>query len=128
MCRSNTFCDASSRKTLSWLLVLLALVLVIRNWVCMPALVLGASMSPTLQDRQVVLVNKLAYLFRPPARGDIVSIWTGREWLIKRVIGLPGEEVALKKGTLLVNGEVVPEPYLEASGDVEMAPGKIPVN
>ena len=128
MFRSTTFCGANPRKTLTWLLVVLALVLLIRKWVCMPALVLGTSMSPTLQDRQVVLVNKLAYLLRPPARGDIVSIWTGRERLIKRIIGLPGEEVALKAGRLFVNGRVVLEPYLETPGDVEMAPGKIPVN
>src|SRR3974377_991344 len=121
MSRSNTVCNANPRKTLSWLLVVLAFVLMVREWVCMPALVLGASMSPALQDRQVVLVNKVAYLFRPPARGDIVSIWTGREWLIKRIIGLPGEGVALKKGTLLVNGKVVPEPYLEPPGDLARA-------
>ena len=128
MSRSKSFCGAYPRKTLNWLLLVLALVLAIREWICMPALVFGTSMAPTLQDGQVVLVNKLAYLFRAPARGDIVCIWTGREFLIKRIIGLPGEGVALQNGKLYVNGRLVLEPYADHPGEVEIAPGKIPAN
>jgi len=48
--------------------------------------------------------------------------------MIKRIIGLPGEEVALRGGRLYVNGRLMPEPYVELPDHLELAPGKIPSN
>jgi len=84
----------------------------VREWVWMPVLITGQSMLPTLRDGQLAGVNKLAYLFRPPRRGDIVEVWTGKDVIIKRVVGLPGEEVAVREGRLYVNGSPLPEPYV----------------
>jgi signal peptidase I len=109
------------------LLPLLLLVLIIRQWVWMPVLIRGESMLPTLRGGQLAGVNKLAYLFRPPRRGDIVEVWTGKDLIVKRVVGLPGEEVAARGGTLYVNGSPLPEPYA-IKRDWNVAAGKLDFN
>jgi signal peptidase I len=73
------------------------------------------SMVPTLEVGDRVFVNKFIYRFTEPERGDIVvfeSVNGGEEDLIKRVVALPGDEVEVRSGTLLVNGEEQEEPYL----------------
>src|SRR4026209_2875549 len=67
----------------------------------------GFSMRPTLQDGEYILVNKLAYKTGEAHRGDIVVFIfpvDPTEDLIKRVIGLPGESVAVHSGVVSVNG------------------------
>jgi signal peptidase I len=75
----------------------------------------GTSMQPSLNDNQFVLVNKLAYLFHAPERGDVIVFhWpvnTTKD-LIKRVIGLPGDTVVITRYTVQVNGVVLKEPYI----------------
>src|SRR5215203_3934453 len=67
------------------------------------------SMVPTLEVGDRVFVNKFIYRFTEPERGDIVvfeSVGEGDDQkLIKRVVALPGDEVEVRSGTLLVNGE-----------------------
>src|ERR687890_2362971 len=73
------------------------------------------SMVPTLEVGDRVFVNKFIYRFTEPERGDIVvfeSVNGGEEDLIKRVVALPGDEIEVRSGTLLVNGEPRNEPYL----------------
>ena len=73
------------------------------------------SMVPTLKVQDRVLVNKFIYRFTEPQRGDIVvfkSVEGGGEDLIKRVVGVPGDEIAVRGGTLFVNGEPQKEPYV----------------
>jgi signal peptidase I len=75
----------------------------------------GFSMRPTLQDGEYILVNKLAYKTGEPHRGDIVVFIfpvDPTEDLIKRVIGLPGESVAIHNGVVSVNGVPLTEPYI----------------
>jgi signal peptidase I len=74
------------------------------------------SMVPTLLVGDRVLVNKFVYRFTEPERGDVVvfqSVESSDEELIKRVVGVPGDEIALrKKGELYLNGEPQKEPYV----------------
>ena len=73
------------------------------------------SMVPTLEVGDRVFVNKFIYRFTEPERGDVVvfeSVNGGEEDLIKRVVGVAGDEVEVRNGTLLVNGEDREEPYL----------------
>lgn len=75
----------------------------------------GFSMRPTLEDGEYILVNKLAYKTGEPQRGDIVVFVfpiNPQEDLIKRVIGLPGESVAVHSGVVSVNGVPLDEPYI----------------
>ena len=77
------------------------------------------SMVPTLEVGDRVFVNKFIYHFHPPERHDIIvfrnaegSAEGGQEDLIKRVVGVPGDEISVQDGTLFVNGERQEEPYV----------------
>ena len=77
----------------------------------------GFSMRPTLQDGEYILVNKLAYKFSEPKRGDIIVFIfpvNPAEDLIKRIIGIPGDTITVQDGVLSVNGVAVDEPYINA--------------
>jgi len=74
----------------------------------------SGSMIPTLEIGDRVLVNKFIYRFTDPRRGDIIvfqSVDNANEDLIKRVVGLPGDKIAVRGGRLFVNGEPQKEPY-----------------
>lgn len=73
------------------------------------------SMLPTLQPGEFVLVNKMAYEMGDFERGDIVVFhYSPEEDYIKRVIGLPGDEVTVGNGQVVVNGQLLNEPYISA--------------
>lgn len=75
----------------------------------------GLSMQPTLQSNQYLLVNKTAYMFGEPQRGDIVvfrSPQDPRRDLIKRIVALPGEEVEVRGGVVYVDDTALEEPYI----------------
>ena len=74
----------------------------------------SGSMIPTLEIGDRVLVNKFIYRFTEPKRDDIVvfqSVDNPEEDLIKRVVGVPGDEIAVRGGRLILNGEPQKEPY-----------------
>ncbi len=92
----------------------------------------GFSMLPTLQDGEFVLVNRLAYRFDAPQRGDIVVFHyppDPKQDLIKRVIGLPGDTVSIQGGVVRVNNELLLEPYIAQSplyaGNWVVPPGNL---
>jgi len=76
----------------------------------------GASMEPTLVTGEYVVINRLSYKLGTPERGDIIVFHypvNPQEEYIKRVIGLPGDEVVIQGGIVSVNGQVLDESYLE---------------
>ena len=88
-----------------------------------PMLVKGGSMRPTLSPGQRIAV---APLLRPPRRGDLVVVRREDREVVKRVVGLPGEQVRLRAGRLEVDGRPVPEPYLEGgsgAGELDLRLG-----
>ena len=83
-------------------------------------LVEGSSMEPTLHNGQRLLINRLSYLSpTDPQRGDIVvfKAWDQDEDYIKRVIGVPGDEIEIRGNEILVNGAMLDEPYLDRTID-----------
>ena len=74
------------------------------------------SMSPTLQGKDLkrgdrILTEKVSYWFRRPRRWEVMMFRTDAgEQRMKRVVGLPGEEVSLVNGEVAINGEVLPRP------------------
>src|SRR4029077_19607452 len=75
----------------------------------------GTSMLPLLDDSERIIVNKFVYRFHPIERGDVVVFWYPKDpsvSFIKRVIGLPGDVVELRRGQVYVNGNPVEEPYV----------------
>jgi signal peptidase I len=78
----------------------------------------GASMEPTLQSGEFVIVNKLAYLLGNPATGDVIVFHFPRDpdqEYIKRVIGLSGDRVEIRGGKVFVNDRALNEDYIAAS-------------
>ena len=93
------------------------------------SIVEGSSMQPGLQDGQRLIVIKPAYTFTSPQRGDIVIIHPpvapDKEW-VKRVIGIPGDTVAVKNGLVYVNNVPLNEPYIKTAPSYSLAPYKVP--
>ena len=75
----------------------------------------GVSMSPTLQNAQCFFLNRVIYLIREPEPTDIVVLRDPETngYAVKRIVAKPGDSVYVKGGKLFVNGEPLPEPYLE---------------
>ena len=80
-------------------------------------------MEPTYRSGSLKFVNRLAYQRRKPARGDIVAIkLAGPHVLyVKRIIGLPGEHLAIERGQVYVNGAPLSEPYVKNRRDWDVA-------
>lgn len=89
----------------------------------------GSSMEPNFHDGQYLFVNKLIYMFQPPQRGDVIVFVppnsSSRDF-IKRVIGLPGERVEIRSGTVFINGEPLIESYPLNPGSYSSGPIVVP--
>lgn len=100
-------------ETVAFSLVIFLLVVV---FLVQPHRVDGSSMVPTFFDEEIILTNKIAYRFEPVSRGDIIIFHAPKDPkkdFIKRVIGLPKEQIRLKDGKLFVNQQPLSEPYLQ---------------
>jgi signal peptidase I len=102
------------RRTLVRVLVLGSLSFIIFRWVLLPIRAEGISMQPTYESGSLHLVNRLAYSHLKPVRGDVVGIkLAGPHVLyVKRIIGLPGEQISIGQGQVYVNGAPLEEPYV----------------
>lgn len=75
--------------------------------------VVGSSMSPTFENKEILILNKIHYRFFNIKRFDIVSLsYDDTKYLIKRVIGLPGDKIEYKDNILYVNDEAIEEKFL----------------
>ena len=103
----------------SWsrdILFAIAIAIFIVIFVVQPVKVEGTSMQPQLADQDRIFVNRFIYRFKEIDRGDVVVFWYPRDRsksFIKRVIGVPGDSVEIRKGLVYVNGELINEPYLK---------------
>lgn len=78
----------------------------------------GHSMMPTLKEGEYLIINKLSYYLEEPQRGDIIVLHYPRDRsreYIKRIIGLPGDQIEIGDGQVEVNGVVLNEPYLNGA-------------
>jgi len=128
------------RSVVDWVLTIaiaIGAVLAIKAWVVNPYRIPSSSMEPTLHcaepgdgcearfsDR--VLANRFIYHFKDPERGDVIVFkvpdravaacsLTGSQTFVKRLIGLPGDRIAEREGTIYVNGKALDEPYVVKS-------------
>ena len=104
------------REVLETVLPALLIALLINVFVGQATRVEGQSMEPSLHSDQRLVVEKISYRFHGPQRFDVVVlrlVGQGDELLIKRVIGLPGETVEFRDGSVYINGNRLDEPFLQ---------------
>lgn len=96
-------------NTIKDYVIIIVVVVLIRTFIGTPGIVDGASMNNTLEDGQLVIINKLVYRFDEINRFDIVVINNkiDDERIIKRVIGLPNETIRITDNKLFINDEYV---------------------
>jgi len=113
--------------TLVRVAVLIVTCFIVFKFILLPIRVEGISMEPNYKDRSWNLVNRFVYLRHEPQRGDVVSIRLAGPHVMymKRIIGLPGETVAFEDGRVLINGEVLDEPYEKSRCDWNCPPVKL---
>jgi len=104
------------------IVIIVAVVAGIRTFLASPFQVEGNSMIDTLENRQYIIINKLVYFLHAPERGDIVVFRPPNadhgKYYVKRVIGLPGDEVIIRDGEVFIKNSTtgkartLPEEYL----------------
>lgn len=99
-------------KEISIYLLIIVMVILIRTFIITPVRVNGTSMDPTLKNGEIMILNKIKYNNKDIKRFDIVVVKMEKELLIKRVIGLPNEEVKYVDNKLYINGEYIKESFL----------------
>jgi signal peptidase I len=108
----------------------------IRTFVAEARYIPSESMLPTLEVNDRLIIEKISYHFKTPRRGDVV-VFEPTEALrqqnfndafIKRIIGLPGETIQVKNGTVFVNGQALEEKYIEEEPQYDYGPVTVPDN
>jgi len=121
--------------TVARIAVLVVASFVVFRFVLLPVRLEGISMLPTYLNGSLDFVNRLAYLWHPPRRGDVVGIrlsdpsilWPSIMYM-KRIVGLPGETVAFVNGRVFINGQPLDEPYEKNGCDWDLPPVKLGPN
>lgn len=121
-------------ETVETVIVAVILAFLIRTFVVESFVVDGHSMEPTLHNGEHLLVNKFIYRFEKPKDGQIIvfrpPLPGAEQDFIKRIIGTPGQTVALRDGHLYIDGRHVPEPFLKYRdhanyGPIQVSPGTL---
>lgn len=112
------------KEFIQTILLGLILAMVVKFFVADIVHVRGESMEPTIQNKDILVMEKVSYYFKEPKVGDVVIVTFDNyeERLIKRVVGVPGDEIEIKDGFLYRNGKKVEEPYIKEKmeGDEEL--------
>lgn len=113
--------DKIKREIIEWIKIIvtsLVIALVITHFI-RPTLVQGSSMYPTLEEKDYLIINRVAYKREEPQRGDIIVFKTEllqdngkKKDLVKRVIGLPGDHIKINDQEVYLNGELLEEEYI----------------
>jgi signal peptidase I len=113
------------RRTFYRIIVLVAVCVVVFKFILIPVRIDGISMLPTLKSDSINFVNRFAYVFHEPRRGDIVAVHLRagpHVMYMKRIVGLPGETLAFRHGILFINGKAMLEPYMKLPSDWDVGP------
>ena len=103
-------------EVLSYVAIIVVVIL-IKTFIVSPIRVNGSSMYKTLHDKDIMILNEMAYYFDDIKRGDIVVVKEKKELIIKRVIGLPNETVECKDGVIFINDKKLTETYVNGTTD-----------
>lgn len=117
------------RELVETVLPAVLIALFINAFLAQATVVRGQSMEPTLYDNERVIVEKISYrLTGGPRRGDVVVLRLdgAQDMLIKRVVALPGETVAVQGGQVVVDGMPLTEPWAVRQGGPDYPPTLVP--
>lgn len=115
-------------KSIAPYLIIIVIVVLIRTFIITPVTVDGSSMYPTLKDNDVLLLKKYDHHYQ---YGDIVILKHSKSRLVKRIIGVPGDDIKVSNQKLYINGEEVNDPYSYLTYDFSLKDfgyNKIPEN
>ncbi|HVU07735.1 MAG TPA: signal peptidase I [Verrucomicrobiae bacterium] len=117
----------SPRRTMLRIVILVVVCFFVFKFMLIPIRVTGISMSPTYKDDSVNFVNRFAYWWHEPQRGDVVGIqFAGPHlMLLKRIVGLPGETISFENGRVMINSQPLAESYEKGSCNWNMPAEKI---
>jgi len=96
-------------------IISLAIIIPIRYFVFQPFFVRGASMEPSFENGEYLIINEIGYRFHEPQRGDVIIFKYPRDpsqYYIKRVIGLPGEIVKIENGKVIIFDKKNPSSFV----------------
>ncbi len=102
-------------ETLKLAVVSLAIIVPIRYFVVQPFFVLGASMEPTFQNGDYLIIDEISYRLGEPARGNVVVFrypYNPQQYYIKRIVGLPGEIISIHDKGITVKNKENPDGFL----------------
>ncbi|HEY9616331.1 MAG TPA: signal peptidase I [Microcoleaceae cyanobacterium] len=118
------------------LVIALILAVLIRVFVAEPRFIPSDSMVPTLAVGDRLVVEKISYSLHPPQFGDIIVFdpppqlqemgYQKDQAFIKRVIGQPGQTIAVRQGRVYVDGQALTEPYIAEPPEYQMPPVQVP--
>ena len=112
---------------LLWLIAVGVGLFLIAKFLVTPYIVVGDSMTPTLQSWDLCLMRRVYHY--QPIRGDIIVFRTADDpplYFVKRVVALPGETIAIEGGVVNINGVPLTEAYTSVNPDWEMDPTPVP--
>lgn len=101
-------------KVLEYILIVFIIAAIFNILFYSPVRVIGNSMNPALDDRDIVIVDKIIYDFFEPERFDLIVFpykYNNNTNYIKRVIGLPGETIEIINNEIYINGSILDESY-----------------
>ena len=109
------------RETAETLVIAFVLAMILRTFVVQAFYIPSSSMENTLLINDMLLANKFIYFFKDPVRQEIVIFKsiekdakkTGKIYIIKRVIGMPGDKIQIKDGHVYINDKKLSEPYIK---------------
>jgi signal peptidase I len=113
----------------STILLALLITLVVNSFVARAWVIDGPSMQPNLYYGERVMIEKVTYrLFHGPHRGDVVvvDVADSPEPLIKRAVALAGETIEIRNGQVIIDGELLEEPWVEYAGGRDLPPTTVP--
>jgi signal peptidase I len=112
-CKAKTISNEAKghfwKEFVKALVISLVLATAIRYFVIQPFKVQGLSMEPNFAPNDYLIVDELTMRFRDLKRGEVVVFRYGPSFYIKRIVGLPGEEVLIKDGKVYINGVLLDE-------------------
>jgi len=122
--KKHTWLD-SLKELIPYVIIILTVVL-IRTYLFTPIKVNGSSMMNTLENGDTMILNKIGMKINELKRFQIVVIKTEESYLIKRIIGLPGETIEYKDGLLYINDKVMKDPYFKENNTIDFSKVTIP--